>query len=275
MDPGSQINMGALTRQFLLPRPGIKDFEPLPPFRGNTPTNPNTRRPARRRYFHADSLWGLAEAEVQVLTAQATFSIPSKHGTPDAQAKNAERAAVAAVRLKVDPVDIWDVVVINRLGSRRGTLSIGNFLIFFTNETGNAPVRKWQSSEMEGVSFNENNYVTLRFPERIFDFLFKAGSRDEAEAIFRKAIRSRDLARTAPEKFLLHPPPSSERGGFFVVAMYGFKAFGDDELTVKRGEKLTVVDKEGSDRWWRCRNSNGKEGRVPVSSLEARVQIEP
>ncbi|KAG9035109.1 hypothetical protein FS837_002030 [Tulasnella sp. UAMH 9824] len=274
MGPASQINMGALARQYLPPRLQTKDSKPLPPNRGNWPTNPITRRPARQHSsdFHADILWGFAAAQVRILTTRAAFSIPSKHGTPDAQTNNAERAAVAAVRLEVDPVDIWDVSTINGMGKRtRETLSIGNFLIVFTSEAGK--VLYWEvASEVKGVSFNENNHVKLQFSESLFDFGFTAGSRDEAEAIVRKAIRSKELVRTAPKKFLLYPPPSSSREGSFVVALYDFVAYGDDELTLIGGEKITVVDKEESDDWWMCRNSYGKEGRVPVSYLKARIK---
>lgn len=56
--------------------------------------------------------------------------------------------------------------------------------------------------------------------------------------------------------------------------MYDFEADGEDGLTVKEGEKLTVLDKEESDDWWKCRNSKGKEGVVPASYLETRV-VEP
>lgn len=50
-------------------------------------------------------------------------------------------------------------------------------------------------------------------------------------------------------------------------ALYDFDADGDDELSVKEGEHLVVVERDG-DEWWKCRNSHGVEGVVPASYLE-------
>lgn len=52
------------------------------------------------------------------------------------------------------------------------------------------------------------------------------------------------------------------------VALYDFTADGDDELTVKEGEQLFILDKVTSDEWWKCRNGNGVEGVVPASYIE-------
>lgn len=65
--------------------------------------------------------------------------------------------------------------------------------------------------------------------------------------------------------------PSAGAGN--AVAMYDFDADGEDELSVKEGEKLTVIDKEGSDEWWKCRNASGHEGVVPASYLEVRLHL--
>lgn len=51
------------------------------------------------------------------------------------------------------------------------------------------------------------------------------------------------------------------------VALYDFNADGEDELSVKEGERLTVLEKDG-DEWWKCRNAQGVEGVVPASYIE-------
>lgn len=50
-------------------------------------------------------------------------------------------------------------------------------------------------------------------------------------------------------------------------ALYDFEADGEDELSVKEGEHLVVLERDG-DEWWKCRNSEGTEGVVPASYLE-------
>lgn len=68
-----------------------------------------------------------------------------------------------------------------------------------------------------------------------------------------------------------HPVAGS--GASTAIAVYDFDADGDDELSVKEGDKLVVIDKEGSEEWWKCRNSEGQEGVVPASYLEVRLHI--
>jgi hypothetical protein len=50
-------------------------------------------------------------------------------------------------------------------------------------------------------------------------------------------------------------------------ALYDFDADGDDELSVKEGEHLIILERDG-DEWWKCRNLHGAEGVVPASYLE-------
>lgn len=57
--------------------------------------------------------------------------------------------------------------------------------------------------------------------------------------------------------------------GKSATALYDFDAQGDDELTVREGERLFVLDDTSDDDWWKCsRDSNGEEGVVPASYIE-------
>lgn len=55
--------------------------------------------------------------------------------------------------------------------------------------------------------------------------------------------------------------------GDAAVVLYDFTADGEDELSVKEGESLIVLERDGDD-WWRIRNSDGLEGVVPASYME-------
>ena len=59
-----------------------------------------------------------------------------------------------------------------------------------------------------------------------------------------------------------------------VQALYDFNADGEDELSVKEGEKLIVLEKDGEE-WWKCRNAHDTEGVVPASYLEVRIPLLP
>jgi hypothetical protein len=56
------------------------------------------------------------------------------------------------------------------------------------------------------------------------------------------------------------------------IALYDFRADGEDELSVKEGERLYVLEMDG-DEWWKCQNADGAEGVVPASYLEVSKRI--
>jgi hypothetical protein len=61
------------------------------------------------------------------------------------------------------------------------------------------------------------------------------------------------------------PPDGQEHA----TALYDFDADGEDELSVREGDDLVVLERD-SDEWWKCRNEAGAEGVVPASYLEVR-----
>jgi actin cytoskeleton-regulatory complex protein SLA1 len=62
-------------------------------------------------------------------------------------------------------------------------------------------------------------------------------------------------------------PDAEEMEGEVATALYDFDADGDDELTIKEGEPLIILEKDG-DEWWKVRNERGAEGVVPASYVE-------
>ena len=54
--------------------------------------------------------------------------------------------------------------------------------------------------------------------------------------------------------------------------LYDFTADGEDELTVREGETLMVLERDG-DEWWKCRNQDGLVGVVPASYVEVSLDI--
>ncbi|KZO91376.1 hypothetical protein CALVIDRAFT_505787 [Calocera viscosa TUFC12733] len=64
-----------------------------------------------------------------------------------------------------------------------------------------------------------------------------------------------------------YPTPDPSEGES-ATAMYDFEAQSEDELTVREGDALVVVDRVSSEDWWKCRNERGQEGVVPSSYVE-------
>lgn len=50
--------------------------------------------------------------------------------------------------------------------------------------------------------------------------------------------------------------------------IYDFSAQGKGELSVARGEEITVIDQSVGDGWWRATNEFGRDGLVPSSYVE-------
>jgi hypothetical protein len=74
----------------------------------------------------------------------------------------------------------------------------------------------------------------------------------------------------SPDSVILNPENEDEEGpdGEQASALYDFQAQASDELSVKEGETLIVVNREESEEWWKCRNMKGEEGVVPSSYVE-------
>ena len=81
--------------------------------------------------------------------------------------------------------------------------------------------------------------------------------------------------RWAPEPSAASPAAPSpavatrngSSGGEKAVVLYDFDAQGDDELTVKENDSITLVDRS-DDEWWLVRNARGQEGVVPAQYVQ-------
>ena len=58
--------------------------------------------------------------------------------------------------------------------------------------------------------------------------------------------------------------------GETAVALYDFTGDAGDELSIKEGEPLLVLDRTNDD-WWKCRNHAGREGVVPAQYVDLEI----
>lgn len=83
-------------------------------------------------------------------------------------------------------------------------------------------------------------------------------------------IPPREPSITESDADIYPEQPTGPRDGLErATALYDFDADGEDELGVREGDVLVVLDRD-SDEWWKCRNEHGAEGVVPASYLEVR-----
>ncbi|KAG7449383.1 uncharacterized protein BT62DRAFT_1002954 [Guyanagaster necrorhizus] len=213
---------------------------------------------------------------------------------------------VASAKVTADDIQTWSVSEVDKKGKKmKGTLGIGNGAMFFASETSKAAVQKWQTGYIVNINTEKSKHVhfDVEGPNPT-SLHFSVGSRDNAEAIVSKLESSRALAVEPPKSseepepepepavegppkkpsvhFSNHSPviipprpsepsddgePELEAQGSAGVALYDFTAAGDDELSVKEGEQLTIVEMDEED-WWKCRNAKNQEGMVPSSYLD-------
>ncbi|KAK0482042.1 hypothetical protein EDD18DRAFT_1201740 [Armillaria luteobubalina] len=210
---------------------------------------------------------------------------------------------VASTKVTADDIQTWSVSEVDKKGKKmKGTLGIGNGAVFFASETSKAAVQKWQTGHIVNISTEKSKHVHFDVDgPNPTSLHFSVGSRDNTEAIVAKLESSRALAvdppqdpeepepepvvEEPPKKPSVHfsnnspviiPPRPSEASddetetegqGSAGVALYDFTAAGDDELSVKEGERLIIVEMDEED-WWKCRNGKNQEGMVPSSYLE-------
>ena len=62
-------------------------------------------------------------------------------------------------------------------------------------------------------------------------------------------------------------PAEEDQDGTTGIALYDFTGDASDELSVKEGEILLVIDRSNED-WWKCRNQVGQEGVIPASYID-------
>jgi actin cytoskeleton-regulatory complex protein SLA1 len=166
-----------------------------------------------------------------------------------------------------------------------------------------AAVQKWQTAHVTEVTSEKAKHVQIEIagPTPI-SLHFVAGSKDNAEEIMAKTQSSKAIAtagatpaspetsasrRLPPARnvhfddsspVIIPPPPAQpevesedeeppQDTGEYASVLYDFTADGEDEMSVKEGEQLLILERDGDD-WWKCQNADGHTGMVPASYLE-------
>ncbi|WWC91237.1 uncharacterized protein L201_006179 [Kwoniella dendrophila CBS 6074] len=216
------------------------------------------------------------------------------------QAEREKELAEKQRQLKLkDKVETWSISELDGKKKKKGTLGVGNAAVFFASDTDkSAPVKQYPITDLVSVAQPSSKTLDLSFATLGQPLQLHCGSSDTTKAILAKLETSKAAAGEAlelinearggyssaeeetlpppkrnvpaqttaePRKVSFAPEPASSAGTASVL--YDFDADGDDELTVKEGETLTILDKE-NDEWWLVKNSSGKEGVVPAAYLQ-------
>lgn len=108
---------------------------------------------------------------------------------------------------------------------------------------------------------NENKKPSVHFSQAEPDIIPRRD--DDDEYLSEDEGRGSQGAPTHPVPDHTALMPKEETG----IVLYDFNADGDDELSVKEGERVIILEKDGEE-WWKVRSNKGVEGVIPALYVE-------
>ncbi|CAG58729.1 uncharacterized protein GVI51_E02563 [Nakaseomyces glabratus] len=161
-----------------------------------------------------------------------------------------------------DEVHTWTVSEVEGKKKHKGKLSIGNNRISFTPNKGST--QEWSIDKL--ISYdNEKKHMFLEFKDPYKSFELHTGNNDTCNEIMAIVGEFKGAQRDPGLREVEMATKSSKRG----VALYDFEAESPDELTIRQGDAVYVINDKKSKDWWMVELiSNGKKGLVPAQFIE-------
>ncbi|QRV76374.1 actin cytoskeleton-regulatory complex protein SLA1 [Ceratobasidium sp. AG-Ba] len=252
-------------------------------------------------------LSGAVQNEQEEDDAVAAASVSTPAAEPRSSYSDpSELVAASHTKARDDPIQTWSVSILDEKDKKKkGTLGVGNGAIFFASESDKAAVQQWPTSSVVTVTSDKAKHVDIQIAtgSEIATRRFVASSKSIGEEIMAK-VQSSKNATSGPStpagahtpdpinteaakhhkngasvRFAMSPDSvipdkeeeEEEEDGERASALYDFTAQASDELSVKEGEALVVINRVESEEWWKCRNAKGEEGVVPSSYVELKA----
>ncbi|SCU84566.1 LAFA_0D10682g1_1 [Lachancea sp. 'fantastica'] len=167
----------------------------------------------------------------------------------------------------------WDVSEVDGRKKHKAKLAIGRNSIFFTPSKGTP--QQWPINDLKSYD-NEKKHIFLEFSNPYVNLELHTGSSTVADEIMTilgelkgvyhaSGLREVEAATKAPAK-------KSHRKQGKVV--YDFIGESNDELTVKEGQVVYILDDKKSPDWWMCESTeNGRKGVIPAQFVEPINQL--
>jgi hypothetical protein len=159
----------------------------------------------------------------------------------------------------------WSIQEVDGRKKYRATLAIGNGNIMYSPEKANGAPQQWDVNDL--ISYDhEKKHVFLEFQHPGASLDLHAGSKDTAEEIVSALgeIAGANKAMGLREVYMAANSAGQQIG----KVLYDFQAQGDDEVTVREGDNVFVLDSKKSNEWWMVKAPNGEEGVMPSSYVE-------
>ncbi|KAJ1650869.1 cytoskeletal protein binding protein [Dispira simplex] len=187
---------------------------------------------------------------------------------------------------KGNPQDIvyWSVVECakKKRDNRKGMLGVGDDKVFYSCTSDKSPVRNWNITQLSSCTVKKD-IILLTFSDGVgSEYKFQLPSKYDAKAVLAKVEETRRKAQhphdtTPPPATAAIVPrsPSIEMVPAKVgTILYDFEPQDSEELSVRVGQTVYILDAASSPDWWTCQTipesgaQEGITGLVPASYVQ-------
>lgn len=190
---------------------------------------------------------------------------PSKMGSISKSKSSSSSNPVVSSASRRD-VNTWQVQEIDGKKKLKATLTVFDTGIKFTPSSASSSYsNEWSILDLYYYN-SEKKHIFLEFNNPKVSLELHAGSKDMAEEIVsvigtvagaNKANGLREVITAA-----------SSVGHKVGKVLYDFEAQGDDEVSVKEGETIFIINDKESSEWWMIKTASGKQGVIPSTYVE-------
>lgn len=157
----------------------------------------------------------------------------------------------------------WDVKEVKGFKKKNAVLKLVDRFIIFCPENGES--QQWSVDDLLSYD-NEKKHLFLELRNPNFSLELRIASTDIALAI-KSSINEWRVAYSG----LVHCGPAAAIAGFKKkgIAKYNFVGESADELSVKKGENVYILDDNKSQDWWMCEKVlDGNKGVIPAKFID-------
>lgn len=156
----------------------------------------------------------------------------------------------------------WSIAEVDGRKKHKCKLTVGNNKVFFEPSAG--PHEEWSIDKLTSYD-SEKKHIFLDFVDPFKSLELHAGSNDTCAEIM-TVLGEYKGAQRDPAFREIEAASKPKRQG---TVLYDFMAESKDELTVKEGQVVNIINDKKSKDWWMCElASNGKRGVVPSQFIE-------
>ncbi|SCU87507.1 LAMI_0D06326g1_1 [Lachancea mirantina] len=163
----------------------------------------------------------------------------------------------------------WEISEVDGRKKRKAKLAIGRDAIYFTSAK-NGP-QQWDIKDLMSYD-NEKKHIFLEFSNPYANIEIHTGTTDIANEIIFYLSELKGASKAHGLREVEEASKSSSKKQGKIV--YDFIGESRDELSVKEGDIVNILNDRKSEDWWMCELvSTGQQGVIPAQFVEPMNQL--